>query len=77
MTKTIMKVSGGGAHLNPSTQKQRQADLCEFKANLAYRVSSGTARATKTNPVSKKSNGKRKTKNKSSNNKLGVGGPHL
>jgi hypothetical protein len=26
--------------------KQRQVDLCEFKANLVYRGSSNTARAT-------------------------------
>ena len=26
-------------------QRQRQADLCEFKANLVYRMSSRTARA--------------------------------
>ena len=33
---------------NPSTQRQRQVDLCEFKANLVYIVSSRTARKTQT-----------------------------
>ena len=32
---------------------QKQADLCEFKASLIYRVSTKTARATRRNPVSK------------------------
>jgi hypothetical protein len=31
--------------------RQRQADLCEFKASLVYRVSSRTTRATQRNPV--------------------------
>ena len=35
-----MEPGGGGAHLNPSTQGA-EADLCEFEASLAYRVSSG------------------------------------
>ena len=33
--------------------RQRQADLCESKAGLVYRVSSRTAKATPRNPVSK------------------------
>ena len=37
---------------NPST-RQRQVDLCEFKASLVFRVSSSTARTTHRNPVSK------------------------
>jgi hypothetical protein len=32
-------------------QRQRQADLSEFKASLVYRASSRTARATQNNPV--------------------------
>ena len=32
--------------------RQRQADLCEFKANQVYRVSSRAARATQRNCVS-------------------------
>jgi hypothetical protein len=32
----------------------RQADLCEFQANLVYRVSSRTARTPQRNPVLKK-----------------------
>jgi hypothetical protein len=39
--------------LIPALGWQRQADLCEFKASLVYRVSSRTARATQRNPVSK------------------------
>jgi hypothetical protein len=33
--------------------RKRQMDFSEFKANLVYRVSSRTARATQRNPVSK------------------------
>ena len=39
--------------LIPALGKQRQADLW-FKANLVYRVSSRTSRATQRNPISKK-----------------------
>jgi hypothetical protein len=38
---------------NPSTQEERQAELCEFEDNLAYKGSSKTARATHRNPVLK------------------------
>ena len=42
------------AHVfDPSTWQQRQVDLCEFKANLVYRVSSRTTRRQR-NPVMKK-----------------------
>jgi hypothetical protein len=41
--------------------RQRQVDLCEFKASLVYRVSSRIARATQRNPDWKK---KTKTKTK-------------
>jgi hypothetical protein len=44
------QVAVAGA-LNPSTQ---QADLCEFKSTLFYRVSSRAAKATQSKPVSKK-----------------------
>ena len=37
----------------PALERQRQVDLCEFKATLVYRVSSKTARVTQRNPVSK------------------------
>jgi hypothetical protein len=50
------KLGGGGAYtpLISVLWRQRQADLCEFKATLVYRVSSRTARAiTQRNPVSK------------------------
>ena len=36
--------------------RQRQVDLCEFKASLVYRVSSKTVRATQRNPVLKNNN---------------------
>jgi hypothetical protein len=40
--------------LNPSIpRRQRQVDLCEFKASLVYRVSSRTVKATQRNPVLK------------------------
>ena len=41
---------------NPSTPLQKQADLCEFKTNLVYRVNSRTAKATQRNPVLKNQN---------------------
>ena len=37
--------------LIPAFRRQRQVDLCEFKANLVYIVSSRTAGATQRNPV--------------------------
>jgi hypothetical protein len=38
--------------LIPAFRKQRQMDLCEFKASLVYKWSSGTARdVTQRNPV--------------------------
>ena len=37
----------------PVLGRQRQVGFCEFQASLVYRVSSGTARATQRNPVSK------------------------
>ena len=42
-------------------RKQRQADLCEFKASLVYKSSSRRARATRRNPISKN---KKTNKNK-------------
>jgi hypothetical protein len=40
--------------LIPALKRQRQADLCEFKPNLVYRVSFRTVRATLRNSVSNK-----------------------
>ena len=37
--------------LIPALRNQRQEVLCEFEANLVFRVSSRTGRATKRNPV--------------------------
>ena len=42
------------AHVNPSTQEQRQVDFYEFKTSLVCTVSSMTAWATKRDPVSKR-----------------------
>ena len=39
---------------NPRTQEGRGRQISEFKANLVYKVSFRTARATQRNPVSKK-----------------------
>lgn len=40
---------------DPALGRQRQADICEFRASLVYTVSFRTARAvTQRNPVSKK-----------------------
>jgi hypothetical protein len=38
--------------LIPALRRQRQADLCEFKVSLVYRMSSRTARATHRNSLS-------------------------
>jgi hypothetical protein len=46
----------------PTLGRQREADLCEFKACLVYRASSRTARTTQRNPVSIKTKIKTKTK---------------
>ena len=43
--------------LIPAPGRQRQADLCEFKVNVVYKVSSVTARTvTQRNPVLKNLN---------------------
>ena len=55
----------------PALRRQRQEDLCEFKASLFYRVSSRPARTTQTNPVSKQKQTNRTTittKNKQTKN---------
>ena len=39
--------------LIPAVRRQRQADLCEFKASLVYRASSRTASKAIGNPVLK------------------------
>ena len=40
--------------LIPALGRQRQAELCEFKASLVYRASSRTgSKATQRNPISK------------------------
>jgi hypothetical protein len=41
--------------LIPALGRQRQAQISEFQASLAYRVSSRTARTTQRNPVSENS----------------------
>jgi hypothetical protein len=42
--------------LAPAFGKQRQTDLCEFKAILVYKVNSRTAWAKQRTPVSKQEN---------------------
>ena len=50
--------------LIPAFGRQRQADLCGFKANVIYKMSSRTARAvTQRNPVSKNQKGEKKRLN--------------
>ena len=53
-----------GIPLIPALGRQRQVDLCEFKASLVYRVVSRTARAKQRNPVSKNQKKKKKEKKK-------------
>jgi hypothetical protein len=48
----------------PALGKQRQINLCEFKASLVYRVNSKTAKATQRNSVSKNKTKQNKTKPK-------------
>ena len=49
---------------DPSTRRQRQKDLCKFKASLGLQSESRTARAViPRNPVSKKKKKKTKTTN--------------
>lgn len=47
--------------LSPSLEKQIQADLFEFEANIVYKVSFGTVKGIKKNPVTKN---KKKQSNK-------------
>jgi hypothetical protein len=47
--------------------------ISEFEANLVYRVSSRTARATQRNPVSKNQKKKERKKKKNKTEKGGVG----
>jgi hypothetical protein len=51
--------------------RQRQVDLCKFKAAL-YRVSSRTARVTQRNLVSKKKKKKKTKPNKQKQNNHGI-----
>ena len=51
--------------LMPTFGRQKQADVCEFKTSLVYKVSSRTTRAvTQRNPVLKKKKSKTKQTNK-------------
>ena len=45
--------------LIPALREAGQAELCEFEISLVYRVSCRTARATQTNPISKKQTNKK------------------
>ena len=57
--------------LIPALRRQKQTDLCEFKASLVYKTNSRTVRASQTNPVSKRKTEKERRCNKLSQ---GVGG---
>ena len=50
--------------MDPVLRRQKQGDLCEFEANLVYKVSSRTVKATQRNPVlkRKKKEGKKRKK---------------
>jgi hypothetical protein len=53
------------AHASRSSiGRQRQVDLCESEASLAYRVSSRTVRATQGNHVLKQNKENNKERNK-------------
>jgi hypothetical protein len=54
MEQYTSRPGSGGAHLLSQHSGGRGRRTSEFKANLVYRVSSRTARATQRNPVSKK-----------------------
>jgi hypothetical protein len=56
----------GGTCLLSQHSGSRGRRISEFKASLVYKVSSGTARATQRNPVSKKTKNKKQTKKRSS-----------
>ena len=47
---------------SPSIRRQRQVDLCEFRASLVYILSSRIARAISRDPVSKHKKTETKTK---------------
>jgi hypothetical protein len=47
--------------LIPTLRRQKQSDLCEFKASLVYGASSRTAGNIQRNPFSKKNKTKQKT----------------
>ena len=49
---------------DPSTQEQRQADLCEFKASLVYIMSFRTATAVTQRNAVLKNKRKKKTEKK-------------
>ena len=46
-------LGSGGTPFRAALTRQKQTDLCEFKASLVYEVSSRTAMATQSIPVSK------------------------
>ena len=58
--------------LIPALRKQRQTDLCEFKASRVYRVNSWTgSKATQRNPVLKNTPKKEKKKERKEEKKEG------
>ena len=68
--KTNLKLGSGGTRLWSQHLGGRGKRISEFKDSLVYRVSSRTARATQTNPVSKNKNkNKKRTKTKNKKRK--------
>ena len=56
--QVVIGLPGGGGTLILALGRQRQVDLCEFKASLVYKASSRTVRTvTQRNPVLKNQKG--------------------
>ena len=52
--RALRKARHGGTHfLIPALRRQRQVDLCEFKASLVYKENSTTVMVIQRNSVSK------------------------
>ena len=53
--------------LDSALRRQKETDIYELEANMAYRVSSRTAKATEKDPGKKKKKQKQKTETKKQN----------
>jgi hypothetical protein len=58
----VIHASNACMPLMPALRRQRQADLHDFKASLAYVVSFRSARAIQRNPISKQNKTKQNPK---------------